>query len=481
MNARMEDTRDMVATFNPNTPPPLDGPSPRSPRRASAAAYAPAAPAAAAAAALPDEYDPRPDEIARFREFTGSSELDARIELRLSKRLGKTFMEAVSYYAENHVEMATPTADAAAAAPVPITVGFDSASEDNDDDGHGAGFGSAAADLAGVFAVAPGTARPAAPAPIVARGGSDEATNFMEITGSSRATALRILRGSRLRGKSYEDAVTYYFEIGQDVFSTDDAADASGAGALGAGVVDSDFDMADSSDEEYGGGGAAAAPAPASAEDVAPMGYFASAATAVSGLMARIGGASYDDVAARRREAAAAAAAAAPMPPAPLTRAPVVPVWPTAAPLEVRRYATQLFEHSQQHSHDTGSRPSTATYIAQMKTTCTNWRHAFTGASTFAKDRNVDAFMRVFQENLEAASGSAAAVSTATRVGASTSTSAGVAHRTRSRDVEATTSGETPEVQQLMSVTQKSARACRIALRVTGNDVAAAIDNLIGG
>ena len=114
----MEDTRDMVATFNPNTPPPLDGPSPRSPRRASAAAYAPAAPAAAAAAALPDEYDPRPDEIARFREFTGSSELDARIELRLSKRLGKTFMEAVSYYAENHVEMATPTADAAAAAPV---------------------------------------------------------------------------------------------------------------------------------------------------------------------------------------------------------------------------------------------------------------------------------------------------------------------------------------------------------------------------
>ena len=336
--------------------------------------------------------------------------------------------------------------------------------------------------------MAPGTARPAAPAPIVARGGSDEATNFMEITGSSRATALRILRGSRLRGKSYEDAVTYYFEIGQNVFSTDDAADASGAGALGAGVVDSDFDMADSSDEEYGGGGAAAAaagaaaaPAPAAAEDVAPMGYFASAATAVSGLMARIGGASYDDVAARRREAAAAAAAAAPMPPAPLTRAPVVPVWPTAAPLEVRRYATQLFEHSQQHSHDTGSRPSTATYIAQMKTTCTNWRHAFTGASTFAKDRNVDAFMRVFQENLEAASGSAAAVSTATRVGASTSTSAGVAHRTRSRDVEATTSGETPEVQQLMSVTQKSARACRIALRVTGNDVAAAIDNLIGG
>ena len=162
--------------------------------------------------------------------------------------------------------------------------------------------------------MAPGTARPAAPAPIVARGGSDEATNFMEITGSSRATALRILRGSRLRGKSYEDAVTYYFEIGQDVFSTDDAADASGAGALGAGVVDSDFDMADSSDEEYGGGGAAAAaagaaaaPAPAAAEDVAPMGYFASAATAVSGLMARIGGASYDEVAARRREAAAAA------------------------------------------------------------------------------------------------------------------------------------------------------------------------------
>ena len=125
MNARMEDTRDMVATFNPNTPPPLDGPSPRSPRRASAAAYAPAAPAAAAAAASPTpfsftagEYDPHPDEIARFREFTGSSELDARIELRLSKRLGKTFMEAVSYYAENHVEMATPTADAAAAAPV---------------------------------------------------------------------------------------------------------------------------------------------------------------------------------------------------------------------------------------------------------------------------------------------------------------------------------------------------------------------------
>ena len=83
----------------------------------------------------------------------------------------------------------------------------------------------------------------------------------------------------------------------------------------------------------------------------------------------------------------------------------MVPVWPTAAPLEVRRYATQLFEHS----HDTGSRPSTATYIAQMKTTCTNWRHAFTGASTFAKDRNVDAFMRVFQENLEAASAAAPA------------------------------------------------------------------------
>ena len=454
-NRRMEDMLDMTATFDPNAPPLGPRPSLKSPRFGRRADR----PGVGAGAGFGAASSVTAAEIADFVEFTGATRDDAEEALRGAKARGLYMVDAVRFYMERSSassrdstegDIAGGAAGGAAAAPPALRLAFDS----DEDDVVAVPRGGAA--LSGGHGGGAAIARHAAS--IVVDETQPDAMQFMDITGADRDTARRFLAGAKQRGENVEAAINYYFATG------------------GGGGGGSDVDMGGSSDD--------------SAEESG--GILSTAANAAMNLLSRLGvgvgdaaqGAAPEPTAYVAAPAASAARARA----AGVARVLPMPRWPATVPVEMRSYATQLLAHMTDHASDSQSK-SNATYVTQLSSACRDWTGHFGGATSATKKRNVDGFVMLFSEALEArrpAAGPAPSAPPAPHAAGRERRSrvmgeagaGGVAARATAESATRVPPPESGEVQLLMSVTQKSARACRVALRDAGGDINVAMDRL---